>query len=445
MAKKPSKSAQRAPKPWKYGAADQFVDLLKDYDFRFYAIRHKKPNVQIKGVEGASWVDAAAIMTGSVTIRDPSYNVAPMVRLDEGEQVLCQIDQGGGFRNYWLMRVKDPTLTVSTGERVVELANDLDLLARSTDDFFYPKGKGSHKNGWLGQEIIADVCSRFGVPLVRCPVMKTRMVVTQVAGNSQTPVEVIQTVLSKEHKATHVRYRVRWDFTGNGLQQGLFIEPLPTHSPHLLSLGKTLVEASFKSALPKEPPPSVNSFASAITMRGIHVLDVGKDKKGHAKKQHQHLKVYVESKPAIGRYGYVRRVLWSPDATNQSALVEEGRGYLAEIAKPIKTLSLTEVGMPFLKRGDAIRLGLGDQALQKQVVFVTSTSHTVDPTQYVTEIEVTFDDPYIDKAAKRSIDRLKATAAEAAKVSPTSKDTGKGKQHGDTPPEAGTYAQNYGG
>jgi hypothetical protein len=370
--------------------------------------------VLLANVEDASWDDGApnrgAVTVGSLTIRDPAYGQRPTITVDEGDRVRCEVNAGAGFKELWEMRVATPRLSAYQRQRTYTLANDLDLLDRSTDDFIFPAGKGtSHPNGWTFDEIIAKVCKDYGVKIGALAKGTFRRKKTW-TWRGVPPTQVFQLAMNQERIHTGRRFVVRYE------KGALYVLPLK-RSPHLLALGPSLIEAAFSSHLAAGQGASgVNEgyFASALTVRGLRDQPLGKDKKGHRKEKKHKIHAQLESPQSIKRYGYVHRVVWSPDAKTDAELLQQGREYLAAVAKPIKELTLTHAGIPGIRRGDAIQLGLGDEALRKQIVWVVEVQFRLSPGDFTMDLTVSFDDPYVDKVAKRIQDKLQETQAAAA-------------------------------
>jgi hypothetical protein len=400
----------------KYGPPDLRPDLLQRYRFRFFGVRPGYKDALLGTVEACSWDDGAAnrgaITTGSVTVRDRALGVGPQVHLDIGDQMRLEADAGGGYQEVWTMRVSNPQLSEKEGQRTFDLANDLDLLARSEDDFYFQAGPGTGKpNGWTFDEVIRHVCQMYGVRLGAIPKGKFRRKKSW-SHRNVSPLDVFQMALNVERQHTGRRFVIRW---ARGM---LWILPLQ-RSPHLLALGPSLIEAAYSTHLAAgQGADGINEgyFASAVTIRGLKNAPTKKDKKGHLKPQFNKIHASVESPASIRRFGYVRRVVWSPDAKTDKDLVEQARQYLAAVAKPIKSLTLTHAGMPFLRRGDAIKLGLGDTALRSQIVWVTEASFSLSPSDFTMVVTVTFDDPYVDKVAKRIQDHLATTQKGAGAI-----------------------------
>jgi hypothetical protein len=397
---------QRADKPYRYGQPDRFPDLAEPPELRYVALLANGKRVALTHVADCAWDDATAILKGTLTTGIPTFReYDPELRLDQGDRVACfASEHGGGFREVWTMRVSSPGLSLSDRQRQYQLVSDLDLLRQSEDNFLFRSDK-AHPHGWTGPQIIRAVCKAYNVrigglytakyPLATGGFMNKTRRLKVVRGS---PLEVIRHVLLREKRRHGRRLVIRWH------RGKLYVVPM-RRSPHLLALGPTLIDARFQSALREQ-------FASAITIHALQEFKLGQDALGRGKSKLSKLHVYLESDVSRRLFGYVHKIVWSPDATSDALLRKEGLAYLAAAAKPYRTLTLTHQGMPFLRRGDAIRVQLGDAALKRQVVWVSEVSHQHSAQGYTMDVSVVFDDPYVIRP-RNVLFKLKASHADA--------------------------------
>jgi hypothetical protein len=393
--------------PYHYGPADRFPHLGRPVAFRVTAILSSGRRAPLEMVERVTWEDANAITTGQLSLRELATDAdSPERRLDQGDRIVLEASVGGApFQEVWTMRCYKPEAQSSSLQRTFNLANDLELLRQSEDNFYYRKtgpdmvtvASKTKPQGWTGPEVIRDVCQRYQVPLGQ--LYASKKPIGKLLIRRGSPLEVIRNVLVREHRRNNLRLVLRFD---NGR---LSVTTLK-RSPHLLALGPTLIEASFQSEMPEQ-------FGTAITMHGLQEFAAGQDVEGRPKSKRQKMHVDLESTASRRQFGYVHRIVFSPDARTDADLRQEGLLYLAAIASPRRTVMLSHDGMPWLRRGDAIQLALGDEGLRRQVVWVNSVSHIATPQSYRMDVQVIFDDPYRDKAKETLLFRLKQTHDEA--------------------------------
>lgn len=392
---------QRADVTYSYGSPDLFPTLSEDVKLRWWALLSTGGRFELEHVESCTWQDNNAITQGSLVVREQGIIAgSPDVeyRLDQGDRIVLEASEDGRpFREVWTMRVYRPQLTASNGQRTFDLVNDLDLLRQSEDNFLYTTDK-AHPHGWTGQQIVVDLCEQYKVPLGGC-YTSSQPIGRKLRWRRASPLAVLQWILVHEHRKFRRRLVLRWD------RGKLYILPLQ-RSGDLLRLGPTLVEAAFQSALPPQ-------FASSITLHGLAEYVFDQTSAGFPVTKRQKMHVQLGSAESQRRFGYVHRIVWSGHARTDAELRKEGEAYLAAVMQPHKTLTLTHQGMPFVRRGDAIQLALGDQGLRKQVVYVNEAQHRATPDSYQMDLGVIFDDPYIDRRAESIIYQLKATHDEA--------------------------------
>lgn len=389
---------QRADKPYVYGKADRFPDLGLDIQFRFVALHAGSSKRYPLRVERCTWQDSNAITTGEITLRIPlGESPSAELRLDQGDRIVLEGNEGHGWVEVWTMRCYKPQLTGSNASRSFSLVNDLDLLRQSEDNFLFDRTR-AHPHAWKGDEIIKWVCAKYRVPIGS--IYKATGNVGKLHVRRGSPLAVIRNVLVRERRRHNRRLFVRFD------KGKLNVLPLQ-RSPHLLALGPTLIEAQFQSELPPQ-------FGSAVTMHALRELIEGsQDIHGRVKGKVQKGHVEVPNPEAIKRFGYVHRIVYSPDATTDALLRQEATAYISAVTVPRKTLTVSHKGMPWLRRGDAIQLAIGDEGLKRQIVWVNQVQHNLTAESYTSDVTVIFDDPYRDITQESILFRLKATHDEA--------------------------------
>jgi hypothetical protein len=345
-------------------------------------------------VEGFSWRDESAILTGDVQLRDPAY-LKKELGVGTGDQILVEVAGGpnGAFRELWRMRIGQPTRNYGDGSRTYVMADDMSLLAASEDDWRFARDR-RHRKGWLGHEVIRYVCRRYGVQVGRIPRMTVR--IKKLVKTNTSPLDIILHVLLTAKRESGRRYTVRM-YKGK-----LYVEPL-RRSRLLLEMGPTIAEASLRETMRE-------GFATAVTLRGGTVRDAGADGRGHRRKTRRKISVRVRSPKGIKRYGLVHRIVFSVESESLAHARARARRYIARMAKPSRELSVTHPGLPFIRRLHALRINLPDAAL-RQIVFVSSATHTVGPGGYQSELTLSMDDPFVDKRAQDVTEERQQKAA----------------------------------
>lgn len=344
-------------------------------------------------VEGVTWDDASAILTGSLQFRpDPG---AP-IRVGVGDQfqLSCALHPGAAFNELWRMRVQQPSTDFGVPAATFDLANDLALLQRSTDDFSYSAGK-KRPQGWLAHEIALDIAHRYGLPVG--VIARTTHRIKKLVMLQASPLDALAAAYKREKTYTHKRFVIQM-YHGK-----LNIIPL-RRSPDLLVLGPTLIAASFQQQMGE-------SFASEVTVRAQATTQKPKDKKGKKRTSTGKIVLLVKSPAAIKKFGVVHRDVWAHDATSVAGARNAALRHLSLVGQPEKQLDLSHPGIPSIRRGDAIRAALPDPALN-QVIFVTDARHTLTGATYEMGLQFTFSDPFVD-ALKDQVDEDRYGKAKA--------------------------------
>lgn len=389
-------------------------------NFRVSTLRRGKPHMLLAGirvsnlsggrfvrefsglVEQVSWLDESAVLTGEVTLREPAYAKYPLDVIDGDEVVLEYAPTGGKYVELWRMRCREPSYGLDSGQVSLKLTSELQNLQESVDDFRYAKGKKKPK-GWYVHEVIIDVARRYKIRIGK--IATTRHRVTKYVRLNFNGMDVIREVLTKEAVNEKRRFVIRYH------RGKLHILPR-TRNPQLLELGRLITDGTFaKTRRKRQGGEGSDAFATAVTVRGKNWKVSGTDTKKAKKLKGTKLQVLVVSQAAVARYGYIHRVLYSPDANSVAALRKQGQMYLAEVARADRSLTVRHPGIPTLRRGHALKVFLPQEGLN-QIVYVRSVAFDLSPRGFDMELTLFFDDPYIDRRKQLIIDKLTETARE---------------------------------
>lgn len=371
---------------------------VRKYEFRLWAHLTSGKIAALEEVEEIQWDDSSAVMTGTLNFRQPEW--AAKVGLVDGNEVACEYrPEDGAWAPLWLMRVTNPAKTYETRQRTFQLANDLQRLIDSTDTFKFVKGK-KKKNGWRADEVISYILRAYGVEVAPGGMPRLRSYITNWTLIDQRPLDVVKSALTRERNVTGNRYTLSLNATGQAVVS-------PYRRPTFLyEMGEVMLSAAYN--VQRHP-----RFATALTVRADPVATVAKDARGHKKVSHDKIAVSLSSPGGVKRYGFVHRNVYSPDAGTDAEAREEGKQFLARVAKSTEQFPVTLPGMPTLRRLDAIRFVLPAEGL-KQLVYVTDANHSVSGSGYQTTAMLAVDDPFRDPADK-VVDKLSDTAITRAR------------------------------
>lgn len=426
-ARKHPRARSRTTVPKNYWQRDASpLRHVGEEEFRLWALRGGKEHVLLGGaattgrpgaqveqwggsVTEITWDDVSAILTGQVTLQREPYNEHPLDVYDGDEMRLeYRAVEGGKWQELWTMRCTDPQYDFAAGTIVFALENDLQGLAESVDDFNYQKTK-KKPNGWLVHEAMADVCSRYGLKykLVRT----THRIKKQGVGRAVSPWDFLKKLMSYEVNATGRKLMLRYHKS-----TGLTMTPL-VRSPHMLLLGPTLIAA----ALQKQ---RYERFSTAVTLRSPGWTEAGTDAKGSKKRAPKKVFVRYANPAAVARYGYIHRILYSPDADSTGALMQEAKQFIVESLKAQRTLTITHPGIPSLKRGHSIQIDLADEGF-KQIVYAKELHFRVGGGEFFMDVVCVLEDPYVDQRGEIILTKLTDNPAARGRKSEKAKKTKK--------------------
>jgi uncharacterized membrane protein YgcG len=347
-------------------------------------------------VGSISWEDAGVILKGSITLYRPVH-MKEMV-LQEGDLLRCRMRKGPSapWGDLWRMRIKGPEIDLGGGTYTYTLTSDLARLQASEDDFRYVKDK-KHTKGWLASAITRDVCRRYKVKVGKLPATKHR--IKKLNEKNASPLDVILKVYERDNKETGKTYVI--DYWGARIN----VTSL-RRSKTMLELGPTLIEATMKAAA-RNP-----EFATVLTVRAT---SGGKGKK-------KKLTAKITSAAGVKRFGLIHKTVTVKGADSEGELRKKGKRMMAEnkVGKPARVLSVTHPGIPTLRRGQALRIRVKGHDLSpeeddlRQICFVKSVTHSVEPGAYNMEITLGFTDA-VDDARRKRVTQLKKEVARKRK------------------------------
>lgn len=130
----------------------------------------------------------------------------------------------------------------------------------------------------------------------------------------------------------------------------------------------------------------------------------------------------VQSNPLIARYGFIHRIVYSPDAKSKADLIREGKQWLVGVGRPHASVTVSHPGIPRIKRGDAMRLampgseqGVPVGALVVRDFWVTEAHFSLLPGAFDMELILSTEDPFLGDPV---VDKLTDTADNTGRVPP---------------------------
>lgn len=337
------------------------------------------------------WDDVDAMMTGSVSLQYPDDR---KLGIFEGDEIKCLLSRKGGkrFKELWSMRVREPNFDKGTGAFSASLEDDSSILNASREDWEFKKDNG-HKDGWKAHQIAEYVCKKYGI---KARLAKGHYPIPKLVKTNASPLSIINEAYKQERERTGRTYVTYWH------QGRLVIRPLKRNR-YLAKLGPALTAAAIAQKRNK-------AFATALTVRGSRTVKKGDDdpaepgEKGKNKDKgtKEKMEVTVESKPLIRRYGRIHRFLERENELSKHDMRDLAKRQFRDKAVPKMTASVDSPGIPFIRRGHAVRLALGGvPGLRSEIVFVTEAYHSVSSAGYDMSLTLNFTDPYADAEKER--------------------------------------------
>jgi hypothetical protein len=363
---------------------------------RFHLTLHRKarrlPTVNLDDlVETFNWERAGSIRSGELNFYRPlkAHVVALMAH---GDEVRCSVSRwdGGPRKRVWRMKVVTPQEQLAEGLVSLALSSSLDTAAKSKAAFKFRKGK-RHPHGWNAKTITLAVAHRFHIPLGHVP--EAHFEIHKLIEKSMSPIDVIAKAWRLER--THTGRRFDIDTSRDVIDIRELREPR-----YMLLIGERLM----------------SDGTVTLGLRGLcSAVIVHATVKRKGKRKPKHLRVKVVDHKRVRRYGYIVRTVKAPKGHDTDAeLRHYGRKWLARRAQPHNTVDFTMPGIPWLDRGDAVRIYLRSVQLHQRA-FVTSARHDVSAGSYTMDLTVGFTDPWVEDIRKAKAQRKKEEAARRRK------------------------------
>lgn len=349
-------------------------------------------------VTGFSWADESSTLTGNVTIYRPDPDTPHLLVVRQGELLRCEVHRGDSWYRLWDMRIGAPSVDPIAGTITFDLSDDLEILRRDTHDWIFRKTK-RRKRGWFLHEIVREVARRLGLRLGR--VVRGRKRIDKLIKKGATALDVLRAACQKERDETKARLIIR-------IRDGR-LEVIPyRRNVTLYQLGTRMESIQLDASTAKSRPTTV--------IRAKGKVGKGKD----AKKVEE----MVFHRGVTRRYGRVVQEKDYGHVDSRRDLRRQARRDLAKAIRVKRTAQFTHRGIPFIRRGHAIRwpneepgwhgreeghFRRGGELTNRNrtFTFVTSITHTVDGADYTMDLTTSQEDPYYKDRDRRDLERQK--------------------------------------
>lgn len=339
-------------------------------------------------VTSFGWERSGAVMTGFLSFGDPALRRLPGL-VAKGDVIRCEVRPrpGAAWRPLWEMSVVKPTRSISGRTTELTLRSRLLPAQRTRHNWRFKKGKAKPQ-GWTADQITRSACRRFGVKIGELP--RGRHRITKLVDKSASVVEIVTAAWREERESTGRRFDV-------SIARGRIDVREVRRPRYMLLMGASLHEAVLSEGVSSK-------FASAVVVTSTA--------KGKGSKKRRKVRAVVVDRARVRRYGYVRRHVNKSGLATIAAARRWGKQWLARTAQPWTQITLTHPGIPWVGRGDGVRLNLPAELLTADV-YILSASHRVDYGAYTMELVATVTDPYKKDERAARVKRRKAAAARA--------------------------------
>ena len=266
-----------------------------------------------------------------------------------GDVVQVQADNGGGKKTVGTFTIWDKDDESSTKKVLSVTAYDSKLiyLQKSEDVQFFEKGKST-------KSIITDICTAWGVTL-QYSYDSINHELKQWRGDKLS--EMIIELLEEVRKKTGKKYVM------NSVNNQLSISHWGTNT--------TVYEFAAKK--------NVIATSSNITLEGLVTK----------------VKIYSHSDEGVRQkleatvtgdtsYGTLQRIITRSDNTTLTESKKEANQLIKDDGKPVEKFVLTAVDIPWMKKGDKIKVSAGDMA---GYFYILSISHDCSSKTMSMEVE----------------------------------------------------------
>lgn len=369
-----------------------------EYDFRIILIRpelprHRRFTALNRQSVSLDWGDEGDTLDGTLTLMRSEPENYQSVPIERGHGIRLMVKRGDRFYRLWDMKVLgQPEVDRASGQVTLTLGDSLYVLKKAKRDWpgFTKRKEGPKKDGWTADEIARYVCRKLRVRIGKLAKGSERFELKEKDLKELSGLDVIRKAYAKEKGETGRKFIMR-------LRDGKLVV-VPFHRP-----GVTYVIGGIEQSISFTGKPKSDTPATVIEAKGRLKGETGKDAK---------VETTVFRPQAVSRLGRVVKEKRYGKVRSKEHLRTLATRDLAGELKVTRTADITIPGIPFLEKGSAIKWNikepgwfgftkLSKRPRDKSFCFVTSSSHSLTPTNYTTQISLTQTDPYWEDAKAR--------------------------------------------
>jgi hypothetical protein len=383
MAPATKKKARHAPAgPPAYEKRARPLKLGQDLRFVLRRSHRKLDPVNLdEFLEHANWERRSGGRTGELNVRAPDSGAGPDLIAANDVVALWAAEAGSdSWRQVWRMKVvKAPSNQIEDGTLAVTLASGLEGHWNES------KVAWKIRAGQRAHEVTLAAAQRFRIPVGRIAAGRTRL--PKHIEKKATVEDVVGWAYKRERHETGRRFDID---TSRGR-----IEVLELKYPRFQAV---LADMVMSGTLEQ----TVKGYATAVI--------VTSSTKVKGKRKARKLRVRVVDRARVRRQGYIVRTVEHAGLKDADAAREWGKKWLARHAVPKRSITVTHPGYPWLDRGHAVTLPLGEETGFVIDGWVQEIRHTVSAGSYEMEAVIGLSDPYEDEKAKKAKKKRDAAA-----------------------------------
>lgn len=343
--------------------------------------------------ESLGWADEAAMLTGQIVVNIP--HEGPKLTLGFNHEVRLRVIDSGRWYELWRMRCAEPETSIDGHTLSIELKDDLTPLQRSIRDWSFRRTK-RRRRGWRCDEITRQVAKKEGVRVRRLEKGKHRL--SALVKKEGSGLDVIREAYIKERDASGRRFVIR-------MRDGMLEVVAYRRNPVLYTLEREFISGTITRERGTSEHPYTVITGHASVGRG---------------KRRKKVTVTVHDRGIVAQFGYHAKAVNYGNQKSRAALTATIKRELALNLKTKPSVTVTYPGIPFINRGDAVRVFIPEHGLRGKdaLFYAQACRHQLDGSGYTTDFDLVQDDPFRvlqDDADKAKRDKARKTHAAARK------------------------------
>jgi hypothetical protein len=346
---------------------------LNNFGFRFSLLRQGNLNDLpiTRYVESCEWGEEEEAQQGTLVLRRPTDTAS--LPIERGQTVLSEVKFRGTWYELWRMNLKPFAVVVEEAQITAEMVDTFGRLGTHTHSY-----KLRRRDPYYAHEVTAIIARKEGIAVGRLAKATGR----KFDGFDYvgSPIGAVLTAYLREKAVTGRSYVVRMHLGK--------LEVLPVTERNLtINVLRSQVETATTTY---EGPEETSTHAPVTVIYAKGVIGKGKSAR---KVTHT-----VFDKATVDKLGYRRKDKDYGSVQSQDSMVDAAKRELAAGLKIKTTMEVTHPGIPFLRRGDGIRVNLFPDEYSTHAatyMYVASILQRVEGNDYNMALALTSEDPFV--------------------------------------------------